>query len=436
MIDYSKLHKRAVLCIDMKSFYASVESVRRNIDPLESYIVVVGDFERDGSVVLAASPRVKKEFNIKTGNRKYEIPHDERIMLVEPSMELYVKINKKINDIFERYTSPDNILPYSIDESFLDLTPSLRCLNKSPMKVAIDIRDTIKKELGLIAAVGIGDNPLLAKLALDNSAKKKENGISYWSYEDIPETVWKIKDIRDFWSIGKGYEKRFKDIGINSIYELAHTNKNILKKLFGVVGERCYYFANGVDETIISEIEEVKDKSISKGQVLFKDYTDINKVEIIVLETMEILAKKLRNKKLIAGGISLSLGYSYKCNKKSTNVIHKIDFPTNETHTLQKEIKSLLHLKYENYPIRKITVGLNRLIKESEGYGKQISFFEKNDEKQKKLDTALDKIRDRYGYTSILRGYSMMEGSTLIEREEKRGGHKKMSGLRSMRFIS
>lgn len=437
MIDYSKLNKRAILCIDMKSFYASVESVRRNIDPLESYIVVVGDFERDGSVILAASPRVKREFGIKTGNRKYEIPHDEKIMLVEPSMDLYIEINRKINEIFSRYTSPNHILPYSIDESFLDVTPSLKCLGKTPKEISFDIQKTIKDELGLVSVVGMGDNPLLAKLALDNSAKKTKDNIAYYSYDNIPDTVWKIPNIRDFWGIGKGYEKRFKDIGINSIYELAHTNKNILKKLFGVVGERYYYFANGVDQTIISEVDRVKDKSISKGQTLFEDYTDIEKIKIIVLETMEILSGKLRRKNMVAGGISLYLGYSYKCNEKSTNCIKKISTPTNNTHILQEKITKLLMEKIKPFPVRKISVGLNRLQSENSANIKQISFFENNNtEKHEKLDKAIDKIREKYGYTSIVHGYSMMEGSTLIERAKKTAGHKAKSNLQTLRFIN
>ena len=86
MIDYSKCPLRYILCIDVKSFFASVEACRRGLDPLEAYIVVISDMKRPGAVVLASSPKMKQEFDIRTGNRKFEVPHDPKIQLVEPSM--------------------------------------------------------------------------------------------------------------------------------------------------------------------------------------------------------------------------------------------------------------------------------------------------------------------------------------------------------------
>ena len=134
-IDYSKLPRRDVLCIDVKSFFASVEAVRRKIHPLDAYIIVISDFERPGAVVLASSPKVKKEFGIKTGSRKFQIPEDPKLMIVEPSMSLYLEINRRICDIFRRFVADEDLLVYSIDEAFLDISAT-RKLFGEPLEIA------------------------------------------------------------------------------------------------------------------------------------------------------------------------------------------------------------------------------------------------------------------------------------------------------------
>ena len=239
-IDYSRLPRRDVLCIDVKSFFASVEAVRRKIHPLDAYIIVISDFERPGAVVLASSPKVKKEFGIKTGSRKFEIPNNPKLMIVEPSMSLYLEVNSMICDIFKRYVADEDLLVYSIDEAFLDISSTRKLFGK-PMDIAKKIQKAIWDELKLVVSVGIGDNPLLAKLALDNDAKKNKSQIAYWSYEDVPKTVWRIPKLTDMWGISYGYEKKLNDLGIKSVYELAHSNPLFLKSYLGIMGLQLYY---------------------------------------------------------------------------------------------------------------------------------------------------------------------------------------------------
>lgn len=264
-IDYDKLPLRYVMCIDVKSFFASVEAARRGIDPLEAYIIVLSNLKRSGSIVLAASPKVKSEFNIKTGSRRFEIPQNKKLMLVEPSMGLYIEMNRKINDIFSRYCAKEDILSYSIDESFLDLTNTYMHFG-NPLEIARMIKKDIRDELGLEVTIGLGDNPLLAKLAMDNEAKKTKEQIAYWPYESIPYKLWKIKKLTDFWGISRGYERKFNSMGITSIYNLAHFDKNILKKKFGILGLQQYYHANGVDYSRISKKVTQKSKGYKIGR--------------------------------------------------------------------------------------------------------------------------------------------------------------------------
>ena len=138
---------------------------------MDAYIIVISDFKRPGAVVLAASPKVKKEFGTTTGSRKFQIPDNKKIIITEPSMGIYLKKNLEICNIFRRYVSEEDLWIYSIDEAFLDVS-STRSLFGTPREIAKKIQKDIYDELGLVTAVGIGDNPLLAKLALDNEAKK------------------------------------------------------------------------------------------------------------------------------------------------------------------------------------------------------------------------------------------------------------------------
>ena len=126
MMDYSKLPQQQILCIDMKSFYASCSAVMEGLDPLNCYLVVVGNKEREGSVVLAASPKIKKEFGIKTGARQFDIPDDPRIHTVEPQMATYFRISTEIVRVFNRYVPKTAIHVYSVDESFLKVDGSLK----------------------------------------------------------------------------------------------------------------------------------------------------------------------------------------------------------------------------------------------------------------------------------------------------------------------
>lgn len=165
----------------------------------------------------------------------FEIPDDERLMIVEPSMKLYLKVNSMIIEIFKRFVPVEDLHIYSIDEVFLDVTASRRLFGNK-FEIAKKIQRTIFKELKLVVTVGIGDNPLLAKLALDNEAKNAPGGIAYWSYQNIEETIWKIPRLGDMWGISHGYIKKLNNVGIHSVYDLAHADKHKLKDRFGIMG--------------------------------------------------------------------------------------------------------------------------------------------------------------------------------------------------------
>ena len=176
-MDYAMLPRHQILCVDMKSFYASCSAVMKGLDPLNCYLAVVGDKERPGSVVLAASPRMKSEFGIKTGARLFEIPKDDRIILEEPKMATYLRISTEITRLFHRYVPKEAIHTYSVDESFLKIDGTTGLWGDAQY-IAEKIKDDIEREFQLPCAIGIGPNMLLAKLCLDLEDKKKVHVIA------------------------------------------------------------------------------------------------------------------------------------------------------------------------------------------------------------------------------------------------------------------
>lgn len=424
-IDYNKLPLRYILCVDVKSFFASVEAVRRGLDPLEAYIAVVSDLRRPGGIVLASSPRMKSEFGIKTGNRHFEIPKDPKIQLVNPSMALYIDLNRQINDIFLRFAAQEDILIYSIDESFLDITETAHLFG-DPWQTAIRLRDVIKEETGLAVTIGVGDNPLLAKLALDNESKKRPEQIAYWSYERIPDTVWKIPKLTDFWGISRGWERRFAKLGIRSVYGLAHFDPNILNDRFGIMGLQQYYHANGVDYSIISQPVEKQSKGFSKGQILMRDYFDREEILTILDEMIDEVAMRLRQNRFLCRSLSLYCGYSANLANPGFGQSKRLKAAVSETADIRKVFHRMFLDNWRGQAVRQFNVSLNDL--EDDGL-KQLSMWDDLPEERdgRRLDRVMDDLRDRFGKTAVFKGHSLTEGSTFFDRSGYVGGHKGMS---------
>ncbi|RJS62384.1 DNA polymerase [Bacillus sp. PK3_68] len=420
-IDYTLLPKRSILCIDVKSFFASVEAVRRKIHPLDAYIIVIANINRSGSVVLAASPRVKKEFGIQTGSRAFEIPHDPRFILVEPSMKLYLKVNKMIIDILKRFVADEDLHIYSIDEAFLDVTAS-RKLFGNKFEVARTIQKVVFKELKLVVTIGIGDNPLLAKLALDNEAKNAANGLAYWSYENVSETIWKI-ELKDMWGISTGYIHRLHRLGIHSVYDLAHADQHKLKDRLGLMGLQLHYHAWGVDYSILSEKPQAKEKSFSKSQILLRDYYNEREIMIVIHEMVDEVAMRLRLHHVAAGKIALAISYSRDIEERGFTHQTQLPRQTNCTKDLNTQFEKLFKKYWRGQPIRQIYVGCGKL---EPALYEQMDLFSTNEELEKKhaLDEAMDEIRFRFGKSSIFWAHSLLPGGTFLKRSNHVGGHR------------
>lgn len=421
-MDYSKEPRRDILCVDIKSFFASVEAVERRQNPLTARIAVVSKPDNNGGLVLAASPKVKEIYQVKTGTRVYEIPPRAKIQIVEPRMELYLQKNLAIVEIFKRYVPMEDLHVYSIDESFLDVTHSHKLFGSS-QEITQKIQEDIWDELGLIATVGLGDNPLLAKLALDHEAKYdlKNHYQAYWTYEDVPQTIWRIEKLTDFWGIGSKTEIKLNRIGIYNLYDLAQYDFTFIKKHFNVIGEQLFFHAHGIDRTILSDRFTPKENSFSKNQILNRDYNDSHDIEIVIREMAEENASRLRKHQLVTGVVKLGIGYSKNILVKGFNRQMKID-ASDSSSKLAGYLIQIFRRHYEKYPVRVVNISYKALAPKSE---LQLNLFESVEDvlKDERLDTTIDQVREKYGYTSLLHASSLMKNSMAIQRSKLLGGH-------------
>lgn len=166
-MDYSNEPTGVFLVIDNKSFYATVECAMRGLDPLTTPLVVMSEAANTGGgLILASSPMAKKLFHISNVNRKRDIPNDGCLIVVPPRMNLYIEKNLAVNHIFNQYCADEDLLPYSIDESILDITHSWHLFGNNILQVIRKIQHQVKEEQGLVTTVGLGNNPSRPKLPL------------------------------------------------------------------------------------------------------------------------------------------------------------------------------------------------------------------------------------------------------------------------------
>lgn len=423
--DPERLPVHDIMCIDCKSFYASVESVRRGEFPLASKIAVMSNQESQGGLILAASPNSKQNYGVKLGTRRYEIDDTMDIELVEPRMADYIRKNYGINRIYRQFTDDAHWYPYSIDESFIDVTHS-HAIFGSNEEIAERIQDKVFQEFGIITTIGIGQNPLLAKLALDNAAKYSEPWRATWTYDEVPETIWQIKDLTDFWSIGSRMATRLQKMGLNSIYEIAHAERNDLHQEFGVLGDALYYHTWGIDYSDLSRryLPRSENKGYGNSQVLMRDYRTQREIEVVLSEIADQVATRLRKHNVQGEVISVGIGYadSVEAGSRGFGTQMHID-PTNRTDDLIVAARYLFEQKWNGHAIRNVSVRVNRI---SSANIVQLSLFESAEEQHAndKLERAIDAIRSRYGYKAITRAYSKTDGGTAIDRAGLVGGHR------------
>ncbi|WP_201308368.1 Y-family DNA polymerase [Companilactobacillus farciminis] len=425
-MDYHKEPHGVYFLIDNKSFYASVEATLRGLNPLKELLVVMSEADNAGSgLILATSPMAKKIFHLKANvSRQRDLPQDPRLIVVPPRMNLYIKRNLQINNIFREFAAEKDVWPYSIDESIIDMTHSWKLFGDSPKQVARLIQIKVRKELGLYTTVGIGDNPLQAKIALDIYAKHNPELIAEIHYQTVPKKIWTINELTDVWSIAKRTKKRLNRLGIHNMYELAHVNPFYLKQELGLIGEQLFAISWGIDRTNLSDELKPKNHSIGNSQVLPRDYFNQAEIETVIKEMGQQVASRLRHHHKQAGCISLTVTYSYSgddSERGGFSVARNIDVTDKDW-----EINQTLIYMFKNYwqgqPVRNLAVYSSKLVTK---VSQQLDFFtpiKTQCANENKL-AVIDQIRARYGFKSIVYANSLLKGGTVINRSSLVGGH-------------
>ncbi|PGV51057.1 DNA repair protein [Bacillus cereus] len=420
MYDYSILPNRIILCVDLRSFYASVSCIKMGLDPMHTKLAVVGDVNRNGSIVLAATPPLKA-LGVKKMARLYEVPRRKDILVVNPIMGTYIKCSNYITKLALQYVPYEDFHQYSIDEFFMDITDSIHLFAQNPYEFAMKFKREIYDHTRIECTIGIAPNPLMSKVALDIEAKENKDGIAFWKYEDVPAKLWSIRPLNKFWGISYKTEEKLKRKGIHSIGDLANYPLKYLKQSFGKIGEELHLHSHGIDFSRISEKYVPATTSIGKSQILMRDYT-IEEFPIILLEHIEEVCYRLRRQNKLAQTIHFSVGYS-KSYTGGIRKTHTLNRPTNLTMDIYHICTYFLHQQYTGEPIRSINISLTNLLQEGE---EQISLFDNltKREQEMKLTKVMDEIRTKFGKNSILRGISYTHSATARHRNTLLGGHK------------
>jgi len=414
-VDYSSYPRNDVLCIDMRSFYASVEAVRLGYDPMKVMLAVVGDPSRSGSIVLAASPTLKKRYGISNVSRFYELPDDPNIVIVPAHMGDYLKKSVEITKFLNNYAPKEAIHTYSIDEVWITVNGMQR-LYGDRWDIARKIKEDILKEFGLTCSIGIGDNKFLAKVVMDLHAKKA--GIAECRYEDVAEKLWPAP-VQNVWGIGHRMMRNLNRMGIVKLGQIANYKLELLRKRFGVMGEQLYWHAWGIDlSPVFGDFAKTEQKGFGHGISLLRDYSKED-VATCILELCEEVCRRARTADKAGKTIHLGISYS-KDTPGGFSRSRSVDIPTNVTMDVYEICMQLFNEFYNGESkIRHVYVTLGKLYDKQDV---QLNLFE---DRTKKTDIGyvMDAIRDRFGSTAILRASSYTDAGIMIERSKKIGGH-------------
>ena len=414
--------KRVYLCIDLKTFFASVECVERNLDPFKVNLAVADKERGKGALCLAISPKLKA-LGIKNRCRLFEIPSYLDLIIAKPRMKLYMQYAANIYEIYLKYVCDDDIHVYSIDEVFLDISTYFKLYRKTPLQMARMIIDDIFETTGITATAGIGSNLYLSKVALDISAKHNPSNIGILNEHLYKQTLWHHQPITDFWHVGRGIAKRLAKYQIFDMAGVAFCDEKILYQEFGVNAKYLIDHAWGKEPTTIAQIKKYQpeNNSISHSQVLFEDYSYEDAL-LAMKEMVELKVLDLVEQHLVTRHIALYVGYSNK-KIKATGGSLKIGVCTNSYRILLSEFITLYkRTTHLNCPIRRLGISFGGVIDEKyEAYDLFTDYQEI--EKERKLQEALINIKGRYGKNAIFKGMDLLEKATTLKRNKLIGGH-------------
>ena len=419
--------QKSFICIDLKSFYASVECVERGLDPFKTNLVVADPTRSQSTICLAITPAMKK-LGVKNRCRIHEIPAGIEYITAMPRMQLYIDYSARIYSIYLRYISKEDIHVYSIDECFMDVTNYLSLYHMTEKEMAVELMDAVMKETGITATAGIGTNLYLAKVAMDIVAKHVEDHIGILNEISYRQQLWDHRPLSDFWRIGSRTEKKLAGYGIHTMGDIAYTSvtsEDWLYKMFGIDAELLIDHAWGLESCDIHDIKNyhTEEHSLSNGQVLMRNYS-FEEAAVVVREMTDVLVLDLVSKGLITGSVTLWIAYDHRYERPSSHGTVRLTSLTNSSSTIMDEVDKLYQKITDRHTgIRRIEICANRVM--PEGYLQYDLFTDPATvEKEKNLQQAILDVKKRYGKNAIMRGANLLDCSTYRERNNQIGGHR------------
>ena len=413
---------KAYLCIDLKTFFASVECVERKLDPFAVNLVVADPSRGKGALCLAVSPKMKEQ-GVHNRCRIFEIPDNISYITAMPRMNLYMQYSADIYGIYLKYISREDIHVYSIDEAFLDVSEYLQMYSVSAKELARMILQDIYTTTGITATVGIGTNLYLAKIALDITAKHAKDNRGVLDEQLYRETLWHHKPVSDFWQVGRGISKRLEKYSVADMYDIAHMDERILYREFGVNAEYLIDHAWGREPTTIKEIKAYKSKSnsLSNSQILFEDY-NYEEALLVLKEMVELNVQNLVESHRVTDHIGLYIGYSAR-NVKATGGSRKLSNVTNSYAYLRNAFIELYRETVNRQElVHMLSISFGNVVDEM--YETYDLFTDFNAlEKEKKLQLTLLNIKHKFGKNAVIKGMNLLNKATAISRNKLVGGH-------------
>lgn len=413
---------KAYLCIDLKTFFASVECVERKLDPFAVNLVVADPSRGKGALCLAVSPKMKEQ-GVHNRCRIFEIPDNISYITAMPRMNLYMQYSADIYGIYLKYISREDIHVYSIDEAFLDVSEYLQMYSVSAKELARMILQDIYTTTGITATVGIGTNLYLAKIALDITAKHAKDNMGILDEQLYRETLWHHKPVSDFWQVGRGISKRLEKYSVADMYDIAHMDERILYREFGVNAEYLIDHAWGREPTTIKEIKAYKSKSnsLSNSQILFEDY-NYEEALLVLKEMVELNVQNLVESHRVTDHIGLYIGYSAR-NVKATGGSRKLSNVTNSYAYLRNAFIELYRETVNRQElVHMLSISFGNVVDEM--YETYDLFTDFNAlEKEKKLQLTLLNIKHKFGKNAVIKRMNLLNKATAISRNKLVGGH-------------
>ncbi|MDD3766191.1 MAG: DNA polymerase IV [Eubacteriales bacterium] len=384
--------EQIILHSDLNNFYASVECLK-NPDLRDKFVAVCGSQEDRRGIVLAKNQRAKM-MGVKTGEPIWQAKQKcPDLITVPPNFDEYIKYGRIVREIYYRYT--DLVEPFGMDECWLDVTGSTGLFGDGS-QIAHKIKEHVKRETGLTVSVGVSFSKIFAKLGSDI---KKPDAVTCIAKDSFKELVWPLP-ASNLMGVGSATAARLKKYNIKTIGDLANTDPKNLKVWFGINGVTLWRCANGFDNSGVAPFGYKSPiKSIGHGTTCVKDLVNADEVWKVILELTQDISRRLRENKLLAGGVCIAVKdntFHYK------EYQHKIDVPTHSTMEIAKEAFGLFQKSYRwKNCVRAVTVRTINLV--SENMPHQISMLsdETKREKIEKLETAMEEIRERFGKKAI-----------------------------------